>query len=575
MVGIYCRISGTKEEGKDSSVETQEDRGIAFAKGLGMSHKLYYDIGISGTKYEKRDDFPRFIKDIKDGVITDVYAINQARLERNPEIWQLFQSTVLNAGAKWYPNGIFFDLDNTMNRFIANVISLINKLHADLTSDAVTIAFSRNAKLGKGHGMRPYGIYYDNNGIMQIEDEEIEHVKDMFKWSLDGMGAYSIAGKLNDDGIPTRYNKLDSQPASRKGKNKDRKNKIWWGSTVSGILKNEIYKGVYKFGEEIVDLPHLAILTPEEFEAVQDNFEKNKRTKVGKRPEHKYLLHELLHCEDCGYLYFGKRRKKSRENTYKCSGKQAPLHVCKNSKGFNIARIETFILKHLFKSKDLQKHLNSIEVDDDTLELLKLELVQLKKKVASAEKLVTRGFNMLFESDDDDLASDTRIQDKYKAGKKKLKQLKVKLSEVQKKKDDFEMGSHLSRVNRTIDEFDLDMGFDAIQAAVKKIIERIDVEYIPYETNGRFIFKIKFKGFDERIEYVSTQQLDRFAVITHFKEIVDQEIYDAVAGKDGLKYRNKFFQSNSVKAFNNYFDKFYQHLNMPVRVKREELIYFE
>ena len=136
---------------------------------------------------------------------------------------------------------------------------------------------------------------------------------------------------------------------------------------------------------------------------LQDNFEKNKRTKVGKPTEHKYLLHGLLYCEDCGYKFFGKRRKASRENTYRCSGNEAPLHICNNSKGFNIGRVETFILKHLFETKELQNHLNSIEVDDDTLELLELELKQLHKKITSTEKMVTRSFNMIYESGDKEL----------------------------------------------------------------------------------------------------------------------------------------------------------------------------
>lgn len=577
MVGIYCRISGNKEEGKDTSIETQEERGKAFAKGLGMPYKLYYDIGVSGTNYEKRDDFPKFLKDIKDSVITDIYAINQSRIERNPEIWQLFQSTVLNANAKWYPNGIYFDLDNTMNRFIANIISLVNKLHADLTSDAVTIAFSKNAKLGKGHGMRPYGIYYDKEGYMQIEEEEIEHVKNMFKWSVEGMGVYSIATKLNDYEVPTRYDKLGSTPAGRKGKNEGKQNKKWWGSTVSGILKNEIYKGVYKFGEDITDLPHLAIMTPEEFEAVQDNFEKNKRTKVGKPTEHKYLLHGLLYCEDCGYKFFGKRRKASRENTYRCSGNEAPLHICNNSKGFNIGRVETFILKHLFETKELQNHLNSIEVDDDTLELLALELKQLHKKITSTEKMVTRSFNMIYESGDKELQGDTRIQDKYKTDKKKLKQLKEKLEEVQKKKQDYEIGSSIVRVNNTIDGFDLDMGFEAIQEAVKTIVERIDVEYIPLEKNGRFIFKIKYRGFDETAHFTATQQLDRFALLRHDRAINPSDYPENSKLHSSIKtvVANYMNFDWSHTQFNEFFDRYSSDKKMSVRVKREEIIHFE
>ena len=53
--------------------------------------------------------------------------------------------------------------------------------------------------------------------------------------------------------------------------------KKWWGSTISGILKKEIYKGIYVWGDERVKLPDLAILTEEEFEKVRDDLEKGRK----------------------------------------------------------------------------------------------------------------------------------------------------------------------------------------------------------------------------------------------------------------------------------------------------------
>ncbi len=67
-------------------------------------------------------------------------------------------------------------------------------MHSDLTSDAVKRAFKKNALKGKAHGIRAYGIKKDKkSGLMIHHPKEIEVVKDIFKWSLDGTGAYSIA----------------------------------------------------------------------------------------------------------------------------------------------------------------------------------------------------------------------------------------------------------------------------------------------------------------------------------------------------------------------------------------------
>ena len=49
MVGIYCRISKHKEEGKDVSIAVQKKYGIEFAKSEGMEFRVFVDEGVSGA----------------------------------------------------------------------------------------------------------------------------------------------------------------------------------------------------------------------------------------------------------------------------------------------------------------------------------------------------------------------------------------------------------------------------------------------------------------------------------------------------------------------------------------------
>jgi DNA invertase Pin-like site-specific DNA recombinase len=574
-VGIYCRISGNKEEDKDTSIATQEEAGIAFATKLELPYKIYHDIGKSGTSYEKRDDFNLFIADIQKGIITDVFAINQSRIERDIDTWRMFTSTVLNAKAKWYPNGLFYDLDSTTNRLLADMLSLVNGFHAQNTSDAVKIAFERNAKAGKCHGINAYGIQSDKDGYMEHNPVEIKIVKKIFKWSLEGIGAYSIAKMLNEmEDAPTRYASLDSSTTSKDeytGEVTNHSNKKWWGSTVSGILKKKLYMGIHTWGkDEETDepiefsLPDLAILSEEEFEEVQQNFAKNKRTKVGQPPKHKYLLNGLLYCSECGNKFFGKRRLASRENTYKCRGKEAPKFECVHSRGFNIAKVETFILKHLFLTKDLQDYLNSIDIDDDSIEVLELERKQLVKKINSTDKQTTKAFNNM---NDPDLFDDIKFKELYLSRKKKLKNQRESLIVLEESLHHLKFNNRLENVNKTIDGFNINAGFKPIKKAVHDLIKRINVEYRPLEKNGRFIFTIKYRGFAEVIEYAATQQLDRFACIDYYR--IPEWSTGGVIHK-----KNEYFLKHGAK-FNEYFDRFYNHHTMPVRVNKNELFTFE
>ena len=261
MVGIYCRISGDKEEGKDTSIEYQEERGIAFANKMEMQYEVYKDINVSGkADIMARDEFYRFIGDIKNKKITHVFAVHQDRIERNPDTWRYFVSILLNAGAKWYPDGIFYDLDSTTNRGMASMLSIFNEMHSDKTSDAVKVAFYRNALKGKVHGVRSYGITKDKDGYMVHEPDEIKVVQQIFDWSLEGIGAYSIAKKLNELNVPTRFAKLGKNVVTTDkstGKKVEHKNKVWWGSTVHGLLKKKLYAGIHVWNNEEIPFYHL------------------------------------------------------------------------------------------------------------------------------------------------------------------------------------------------------------------------------------------------------------------------------------------------------------------------------
>ncbi len=43
MLGIYCRISRLKEDGKDRSIDDQRLTGIEFAKKNNLEYKVYID----------------------------------------------------------------------------------------------------------------------------------------------------------------------------------------------------------------------------------------------------------------------------------------------------------------------------------------------------------------------------------------------------------------------------------------------------------------------------------------------------------------------------------------------------
>src|SRR5690606_7045398 len=103
MLGIYCRISREKEEGKNVSIPDQKKKGIAKAKELGENYKIYVDEGISGTlSVTDRPQFAQLVDDIKKDKITHVFAVDQSRIERSPETRMMVNRLLKDKGIRMF-----------------------------------------------------------------------------------------------------------------------------------------------------------------------------------------------------------------------------------------------------------------------------------------------------------------------------------------------------------------------------------------------------------------------------------------------------------------------------------------
>jgi DNA invertase Pin-like site-specific DNA recombinase len=126
MIGLYCRISKQKEDGKDRSIEDQKQTGIELANKLGLSYDVYIDEGFSGSlPIDKRPALNTLIDDIYSGKITAVYCYDQSRLERSLEARFAIAKVFNDENIDLYTaNGIVGKDEET--ELIGNVFSLIN-----------------------------------------------------------------------------------------------------------------------------------------------------------------------------------------------------------------------------------------------------------------------------------------------------------------------------------------------------------------------------------------------------------------------------------------------------------------
>lgn len=522
-LGIYCRISRAKD-GNDLSIPDQKQKGIKKAKELGLPYELYIDEGISGASdtIEDRPQFARFIADISNGTLSAVYAYDQSRFERNPQVRYLINQIFKKTNISYYTelDGLV-DLNDPQAEFFGDLLSVINKYHVTLTKIKVKSALKMRVAAGKAHSIMPYGYKKDENGSLIIDQEESEVIKKIYDLSLSGIGTRSIADYLNENGIQTRYNKIQIGTISTKNRYTgtitvtDKKDIKWAGNTVRNILKNTIYKGDRIYSGEVYKVPE--IINSTKWDKVQKNLINN-RNNTGKKVIHRYLLKGLLRCGICGRNMYGRSRVSKHDNFYMCSSKRIKGETCGN-RSINIDKLEDFIWDRFFKGDDFIVRIKQEFANDDTkltelkkqIEILNSKLNTLNNEKKRAVELVIKG--TLSESDF-----------KIAIGKtdKDINHTTISLNELRQRLHVFE--------NNT------------------KIIKKYKDEFVHFTTNTTFQQKKKIiNDFIENVVVKYDDLMDSYNIEIQFKLALDKESYQTFDNFTAIQQNGDFFIPRTIK----------------------------
>ena len=160
-------------------------------------------------------------------------------------------------------------------------------------SERVRAAMRRKAVRGEVLGRPPFAYKVGNRRRLELVPEEAVVVRYIFRMYLhEGMGIRLIARRLNEEGTRTR-----------RGGN-------WSMVSLRDILRNRVYLGTYsRFGVRVPG-SHPALITPDDFRAVQDRLNA-RRNNYGQRQPSAFLLASLVQCGHCGNKMIGVSRRQS------------------------------------------------------------------------------------------------------------------------------------------------------------------------------------------------------------------------------------------------------------------------
>ena len=518
MLGIYCRISRLKEDGKDRSIEDLKLLGIDKAKELGIEYKLFIDEGISGygDKIEDRPEFEKLLADITNGSISAVFAYDQSRFERNPQVRFVVNNVFKEYKVKYYTQvDGEVDLFDPQAEFFGDILSVINKFQVTMTKIKVKSVLKRRALDGKAHGIVPYGYMRDENGMLIIDPVESLIVKKIFELSLNGIGTRSIATILNNEGTPTRYKKIGKGTITVKNKytkkltTREKSEVQWAGNSIRGIITNPIYKGERSFGGIKISVP--ALLDEVYFEKVNANLKANMNNS-GKKVVHQYLLKGLLRCGVCGRNMYGRARLNKHDYTYICSSKRDKSKNCGN-RSINIDKIENFIWENLFYKegftdrleKEFAPSLNKLQAINIELDFIEKSIASISAEKSKAIDLAIKG--LIDESEFRVISRRLDIQ---------LKENKLKLNEISKTKSSLLEGENLIKQYRSefVDLTKLTT-FSQKQKVINDFLENIEIVF----NAGKYEIMIEYKhGMGEEY-WESSNSVDPIFIRTiHFED---------------------------------------------------------
>lgn len=326
-VAAYCRVSTDADE-QLNSFENQVEYYTNYIN-ENPSYELagiYADEGITGTSTKKRAEFNRMIKDCEDKKIDLVITKSISRFARNTQDCLQYSRHLKKLGI-----GIIFEKENinTIDTTGELLFTILSSLAQDESRNiSENCKWGIRSKFQKGiphiNTHKFMGYNKGKDGRLVIDEKQAALVRRIYRDFLEGFNPSVIAKELNDEKVPG----VSGEPKWRK-------------MTIEGMLKNEKYKGdsllqktytadfltkrqVKNKGEipqYYVEESHPAIISDEDWNAVQLEFERRERfkeehhtKKYGYGSELRPFSTKVI-CSHCGSIY-GIKSWKARDVSY-------------------------------------------------------------------------------------------------------------------------------------------------------------------------------------------------------------------------------------------------------------------
>lgn len=469
----YVRVSTGKQDelSPDSQAKLLKD----YAKSHGyVVSKIFYEVGISGRKADKRPEFQKMVGLAKasDHPADAILVWKYSRFARNQE-----ESIVYKSLLKKKHNVDVISVseplvDGPFGSLIERIIEWMDEYYSVRLSGEVTRGMREKAERGGYQARPPLGYkIVSHKEPPVIVPEEAEIVKLIFeKYVHDGMGLFEIARLLNSHNFKTSH-----------GKEFERR-------SIEYILQNPTYCGMVRWNRTINESKEIrpesewiiaegeqpAIISKELFDKAQERYKREYRPR-GARPAstYKHWLSGIVKCPACGRTMTACKIENNKQTYcyFRCYGYSKGKCAAKNS--ISSLKLEPAVLESIKSVLDTGKiTYRKIEAKtEDTADLKTILEDQIKKidvKLQRIKEAYMNGIDTMEEYKENKRI----VQGEKDSLEKQLSELKEE--KISTKNEDNDM---LMRVKNVYDI----LSSDSVDATTKNEVLRSVVEKIVYD----------------------------------------------------------------------------------------------
>ncbi len=449
-IALYTRVSTDEQAREGTSLQVQREFLERFAKTAGHeiyypeSDKIYQDDGVSGYA-GKRPALNMLMKDAKRKKFDIVLCHKIDRFARNNQLLLNLVSQLNDLGVGFQSATESFDTVTAAGKMALSMLGTVAQFERDRITERVFPGMIKGVERGNWQGARysPYGYKYNKEEkILEIVPEEAVIVSLIYTMYLSNQSTSRIAGYLYEKNYKTRTGgDFHSKLVGDILKNKIYLGKLVWNrKTYDKKQKTrQGYKYVKNDPSKVIeaDGKHKAIITTEEFYAVQEKLQRNRRGSLHRSTAHEYPLSGILFCADCGHKYRGglniaSHKDGTKKRWYKCNAKYEHNIECSNiSVIADVIESQIFVvLEKLMTHPDIKNGRVEHFVVEDSVE----NYDTLKTKKSEIEFQLVKNLdeqNLLYKTYKSKLLAEEIYTNEAIDLRKNEQRLKVELNKVQ------------------------------------------------------------------------------------------------------------------------------------------------